>query len=187
MSENTTEIGTAIRAITRRDVLKSSAVIGGTIVWAVPMMTTVAEARPAGSSPPPPPLEGETYSELAFIVTCPAATYRIKYSPQDEQVGLIAPSDCGPTWTLGTGKNEGSAPCDDFHKGTGVANCPSTLLAQATLHVDGSVSVLTSGGCEITSYAWHNGQCCFEVNSITQPSLTFAGTPPNGSKHAPCP
>jgi hypothetical protein len=173
--------------LSRRDMLKRSAVVGGTMVWAVPMMATVAEARPTGSQPPPPPNEGATYSEVVAIVTCAAATYRVKYSPQGDSPGAITPSDCGPTWTLGKGKNEGSAPCDDFHKGTGVTVCPPSLLAQATLGSDGSVSILAGSGCAITSYAWHNGQCCFEVNSISEPSQFFPGDPPNGSPHAPCP
>ena len=70
-----------IEGISRRDLLKRSAIVGGAsaMVWAAPSITTLG-GRAFGAAGTPP---GEGWSAVAFVVTCGGLNYKVKWTRDD--------------------------------------------------------------------------------------------------------
>lgn len=81
--------------ISRRDVLKRGAVVGGTLVWAAPAVQTISRAALAQDGGTPQPTDG-AISYVALVLNCgTAGTFRVKY-----ETGDVDPNDAtvGGAW-----------------------------------------------------------------------------------------
>lgn len=71
--------------ISRRDLLKRGAVVGGTLVWAAPAVQTISRsalAQSPGTPPPDEPVDG-AISYVALVLNCGGALVRVKYETGD--------------------------------------------------------------------------------------------------------
>ena len=80
-----------VEGISRRDLLKRSAIVGGAsaMVWAAPSITTLG-SRAFGASGSPP---GRGWSHVAFLVTCGLIDYKVKWNREG---GYEADPDLAP-------------------------------------------------------------------------------------------
>lgn len=142
------------RGITRREMLKRSAIVGGTLAWAAPAVQTLAQ--PAFAATIGSALQ---YSFVGVILDCGGTYYRMKWN--DPSGSNLAPSACGK-WT--------DDKCSDTFYPSSITSYSSSCApgASATVNTDGSVTVSwTATGCSVVDWIWHKGQCC-AVEELTQ-------------------
>jgi hypothetical protein len=156
--------------ISRRDMLKRSAIVGGAsaMVWAAPSLTTFAP-RAFGDNGTP----ASDFSNFGAVIICDGKRYRIKL-------------DLNEDGTSGTWSTPGTlGGCENaFGEEFFTDWCNSTPANGGTLGVtwdfDGSNIVLTAPtGCtfvEGAASALKQGQCCYQgsVGSNVE-TLTFSG------------
>jgi hypothetical protein len=75
-----------LEGISRRDLLKRSAIVGGAsaLVWAAPSITTLGN-RAFGATGSPP---NTGWSNVAFVVTCGGYDYRVKWNRDGKDAGF---------------------------------------------------------------------------------------------------
>lgn len=78
--------------ISRRDVLKRGAVVGGTLVWAAPAVQTISRAALAQDGTGTPQPNGGAISYVAMVLNCAGGLFKVKYEtgdgdPNDATVG----------------------------------------------------------------------------------------------------
>jgi len=172
----TEELGT-VEGISRRDMLKRSAIVGGgaAMVWAAPSVTTFG-ARAFGDNGTP----ASDFSNYGAVIDCGGTRYRIK-ADYDEKTDVLK-------WSLpGTLGGCESAFGDAFFEDW----CDSTPADGGTLGVGfdfGEDIVLRApAGCtfiEGAASSLKQGQCCYEGTvSGDGTTLTWYGPFSNG---APC-
>ena len=85
------------QGITRRDLLRRGAVLGGAVVWATPVVQTLGMGRAFAQSASPPP--GPAISYIAMVISCgtDGHTHFIKY-------------EIGGTWEADPGMTPGCTP-----------------------------------------------------------------------------
>jgi hypothetical protein len=148
--------------LSRRDMLRRSALVGGTVVWMAPAVQTLAAPAFAnGSTSEENPPEGAISYVIVFF-NCGGTYYRVKYS--------------GTTsgYTLACGDDASSGNVSDDEGGVGVTyyntilsensltdasfsdDCPTGASASTT--ADGSLQ-LTLSGCSIIGWLLHDGSC----------------------------
>ncbi len=140
----------------RREILRRSALVGGTVVWMAPAVQTLAAPAFAGVGSEAPG-NGDfesSYSEILVLVECNNVLYRVKFEPNNAgSVGNLPAAECGSTFNFGGCKSD-----DFFRNDVGVsAGCSSV---SAVINADGSVVVSAGAGCTINAYATHKGKCC---------------------------
>jgi hypothetical protein len=122
--------------ISRRQLMRKSAVMGGAAL-AAPLVTSVV--TPAYGATGSVDHLNNSLSILAVIIECGGTKYRMKWS--NGPFGAPAPSDCGPTF-----QNGGCT----FHDGEGAAGCLAGTTAVA--HADNTITVSFPAGCKLTDY-----------------------------------
>ena len=159
--ENTTE------GVSRRNMLKKSALVGGTMVWAAPVVQSfTAPAFAAGT----PEIDGQAISYIALLLDCGGGKYRVKFEESNGSFLL----ECGVDFETGQ--------CPEDLPGSTVAGCPAGLTADdAVLNPDGSVTI-DIGSCTIDDFVVKCGQSCLGPGEGGQPSggtgqVTFVPCP----------
>lgn len=152
--------------ISRRNLMKRGAVVGGGLVWATPVVQTVnrrAMAQADGTPPPDGRIEGGAISFVALVLDCPDGYARVKYNVDEDDAG---------SWETQPGRN-------------GVPQCPDPAGWDAATDADGAVLGITvSGGNQ-------QGRVCFDLSAT---ACTFvagvtkgkAGVLPPGSRDGFC-
>ena len=128
--------------MSRRDLIRRGAILGGTLVWAAPAVQTFA--RPAfGQDNNGTPLEGFSY--VAVLVECNGTTYRLKANLEDGvliwECGTTLPSCPKPTgWDAATPAVVLGEPVDP--------DCPDgvTQLEVSVTMGDNSVTLCVDNG-----------------------------------------
>lgn len=162
--------------VSRRDLLKRSAVVGGALVWATPVVQSIGGSAMAGTSPGslPSGTGGGTgcISFIGFVIDCSGTYYGYKVENafcNDGSQNLVPYTD-----TTKIGGPSGDK-CDSYWQ---------TLTANLTLASDTSLSHVTvdmssntisaASGCTFYGWVLHDGGCS-----------SFTGSGPNG-KYTSC-
>lgn len=106
------EISPAL-GISRRDLLRRGAVVGGALVWSTPMIHSVALAQTQGT---PVPEEPGAISYVAMVLTCDGQDHQVKFEVTGDTTGeWVEPGDtpgcnppqgwCGPGGTAKHGQH----------------------------------------------------------------------------------
>lgn len=126
--------------LSRREVVKRGAVVAGTLVWATPVVQTVAMSSARANGSPPPAFDGPSY--VAMNVQCNGQVYFVKFEGDDnafeDEPGSVP--DCGgftPASTKADGTELGMS-------GTAGGNCIT----------------INTGGCSVIASAVKKGQGC---------------------------
>lgn len=171
MDETTPDTG-----LSRRDMLRRTALVGGTVVWMAPVVQTLAAPAYAGSTAPggPPPGNGETgaISYVVILGKCGGTYYMRKYGDTGCGDDVSVSSD-DATCTSGlakllveAGANLASS-CPPFGAGSdlGGGTCDLTV---------------TLGDCTLEGYLVHDGQLpnkCFYATRTQGSSASAAFDP----------
>lgn len=161
-----------VEGVSRRNMLKKSALVGGTMVWAAPVVQSFT-APAFGDSHGTP--QGQDISFVAILVQCGNFTYRLKWEINGDHTGLeSADPECGNEFALGN-CNPGDL---DAATGTG---CPSGVSASFN-SANGTVTV-NLGSCTLLDYVVKCGQTCAGPGSTGNPAVPTGGS----ATFAPCP
>lgn len=139
--------------LSRRSLMKRGAIVGGALVWAAPMVQTIARPAFAATSPPPTP---GGISFVALIINCGGTTYRIKFD-----AGATTP-ECGTTFAADACVNQ-------LQPGNVASGCPSGVTA--TWDPNSGVTV-SLGSCTLTDYIIKQGTCCLGPTSANNGPAT---------------
>ena len=154
--ENTTE------GVSRRNMLKKSALVGGTMVWAAPVVQSFT-APAFGDSHGTPDIDGQDISYIALLLNCGGTNYRVKFEESEGSFIL----ECGVNFETGN--------CPEDLPGSTESGCPTGLTADdATLNGDGSVTI-DVGTCTITDFVVKCGQSCLGPAEGGQPNSGGSG------------
>lgn len=173
-SDDTTE---ATSGLSRRDILRRSALVGGALVWAAPTVQALsAPAFGAVVSTPPgdkPCESGDPLSVVVALLQCGTDVFLVKYSPQSSTPG--EPDECGSGATLPqtNGANVDNtctaamAAINDYIDDHGLVlsenDCPS-----AVVNVEHG-SLCIGNGCTVLAWGVHDGslgnghKCAYQV------------------------
>lgn len=128
--------------ITRRDLLRKGAVLGGAVVWVTPVVQTVGMGRAFAANPSPTPCS-PAISYIAMNVTCNGTQYFIKWE---------APG----SWEV----DPGTAPGCESMTPTGAKVSGASLGFTVTVSPEGIASVTVPPTCTVQDVAVKGGQLC---------------------------
>jgi hypothetical protein len=195
MNENTPNAEPG--GLSRRDMLRRSALVGGALVWTVPAVQTLASPAFAAGSPTGGGGGGTGLSEVTLLLNCGGTYSWAKYLPQSANgvAGVLAPSECKAGMNVG----ESGQACDP----PGATTCctsapdPGCCRAEADLYtaggsgatgtcLDGVVSAsgelcINVGTCTIVGWTIHDGfagsdrHCAHAVNGVLDPNSATTG------------
>jgi hypothetical protein len=172
--------------ISRRDMLKRSAIVGGAsaMVWAAPSLTTFAP-RAFGANGTP----ASDYSNFGAVIRRISDNKLFKIKAN--QVGSLpdfaweVPGELGgceeyvPDWDGAEGLNGGSIGATFVASGS---NYIMTIPAEyAFMPLPGAPS-----GVEAAAASLKQGQCCIAAVKNSDTQVTWYGPFPNGSPQEPC-
>lgn len=171
-----------LEGLSRRDMLRRSALVGGTVVWMAPAVQTLAApAFAAGSTAEENPPGAISYVIVFFA--CGSTYYRVKYS--EATSGYTAA--CGEGASVGNVSNDeagfGAGKYNDIVTALGnptfATGCPdATFSAQA----DGDLQIDLGGDCSIVGWLLHDGSCQAVAGGTTK--FRWAGPTPVGEVDA---
>ena len=139
------------QGITRRDLLKKGAVLGGAVVWVTPIVQSVGMGRAFAqtTSPCTPPI-----SYIAMNVTCPTGEFFIKWEGDEfmdfERYPGQTPG-CEEDFTMNMVHVYGGIPDDKYPLGLGFEVDPQP---------DGTHIITVPPGCTVDLVAVKGGQEC---------------------------
>lgn len=189
----TEELGT-VEGISRRDMLKRSAIVGGgaAMVWAAPSVTTFG-ARAFGSDGTP----ATAFSNFGAIIRDTSDSDKL-YKIKGNQTGALP----NFVWEAGDGMALGG--CEDRvpNWGTSPALNGGTIGALFTVFNDGNsyrmtlpaegpyqfvkLSSTAEGLTSAAASSLKQGQCCIAAVKISTKEVEWQGPFPNGSPQQPC-
>lgn len=160
--------------VTRRELIKRSAIVGGTVVWVAPLIQSLSSpAFAAGSTTDT--LNGQDISFVALLLESASTRYRVKFEAGFPATAGFAPTECGRNFNL---------PCaDKLSRGDAlVANsCPpgvSATFSSAT----GQLAVAL-GTCKLVDFVTKCGvpsdpddQGCEDPGEGNQPVAALGQT-----------
>jgi hypothetical protein len=173
-------------SISRRDMLKRSAIVGGAsaMVWAAPSLTTFAP-RAFGANGTP----ASDYSNFGAVIKRLSDNALLKIKAN--QIGPLpdfaweVPGGLGgceqyvPDWAGATGTDGGALGATFVQSG---ANYVMTIPAgYAFVPLSGA-----PGGVEAAAASLKQGQCCIAAVKINDQMVEWQGPFPNGSPEEPC-
>jgi hypothetical protein len=155
--------------LTRRSLIKKSAIVGGTAVWAAPVVQSIThKALAQGGSPPP--LNGEI-SHFTLVLTNGIDTWWAKYD--------------GPGSTCDEGFNEGECRPDPNLFGPTQQGCPPPESHSVEPSGTNDVLVTVNSGWTLVYFRVKDGDDppdngCYDpgetsIHGVTQPSLPGGG------------
>ena len=90
MEEREAELGPAESGgISRRQALKKGAVVGGTVLWATPVVQSIGMSRAFGQVPSPIIEEGPGISFIAVRFVCGGTTYVVKFEGIESEATTV--------------------------------------------------------------------------------------------------
>ena len=131
------ELENSTDGVSRRSMLKKSALVGGTMVWAAPVVQSITS--PAFAQGTPEDGDTQDISFVAILLDCSGDLYRVKFNNETE--GLV--TECGRDFSVAQCNEtlmEGSTDVED--------SCPSGVSAV----MDGRNLVVSLGTCTIVDY-----------------------------------
>ncbi len=133
------------QGITRRDLLKKGAVLGGAVVWVTPIVQSVGMGRAFAqtTSPCTPPI-----SYIAMNVTCNGNAYFIKWEADLGEFGLFDPD---PSSVPG---------CDGIVTPAGAKIDGDDLGFSVSVDPDGIATVTVGPDCDVLAGVVKGGQLC---------------------------
>ena len=133
------------QGITRRDLLKKGAVLGGAVVWVTPIVQSVGMGRAFAqtTSPCTPPI-----SYIAMNVLCGANAYFIKWEADEGEFGEF---EVDPKSVPG---------CQDIFSPAGVKMDGDDLGFEVNVDADGIATVTVGPGCIVLAGVVKGGQLC---------------------------
>ncbi|MHB1739503.1 MAG: twin-arginine translocation signal domain-containing protein [Actinomycetes bacterium] len=172
------------RGLSRRDLIKRGAIVGGVAVWATPVVSSIAStalAQPAGSGVPVQST-GSNISWFAVVAKC-GSTYSTLVVSQ----GTILSCNNPPT----NGDNSGAGSAWLTLVGGSASNSQGSCSVFGTPVVTDSGDTVTVSlaagvaGCEIVGWVLHDGGCSSLQGSHTFSSLDTSTAPTNDSCQNP--
>jgi hypothetical protein len=144
------------QGITRRDLLKRGAALGGAVVWVTPVVQTVGMGRAfATTASPAPCTPGISY--IAMNVTCGGVDYFIKWE---------APG----SWEIDPGTAPG---CEASFTPTGQKISGATLGFSVSVDANGFATVSIPVSCTVNKVAVKGSQNCDVFNGPIPDGQTF--------------
>ncbi len=133
------------QGITRRDLLKKGAVLGGAVVWVTPIVQSVGMGRAFAqtTSPCTPPI-----SYIAMNVTCGGIPYFIKWEADEGEFGEF---EVDPKSVPG---------CSDIFTPMGTKMDGDDLGFSVSVDPDGIATVTVGPGCTVLDGVVKGGQLC---------------------------
>lgn len=178
--------------VSRRELLKRSAIVGGTVVWVTPVIQSFTTPAFAGS--PPPAGAGMDISFVALLVNCAGTAYRVKFGRDQlpggvfPAVGAFGPTECGPSFNV---------PCPNGNFSRGVTTvggvplsqssaCPFSPQFTATFNVTTGALTVNLGACTLLDYRVKCGTNCTKPGDAGGPAVggsaaTFVKCPSSGT------
>ena len=173
MEDSTTQPELGTPAVSRRDMLRRSALVGGALVWTAPAVQTLAAPAfaAAGSDTPGEDQPEGAISYVIVFFKCGGTYYRVKYTGTD------------PGYTIACGDNAARGNVSSDEAGIGYTHydniltdlglndssfsddCP-TGVAPTTLS-NGNLQ-LSLDGCQIIGWLLHDGSCAAKANGETK-------------------
>ena len=132
------------QGITRRDLLKRGAVLGGAVVWVTPIVQSVGMGRAfaQATSPCTPPI-----SYIAMNVTCGGIPYFIKWEADEGEFGLFEP-------------DPSSVPGCEIFTPMGAKMDGDDLGFSVSVDPGGIATVTVGPGCTVLAGVVKGGQLC---------------------------
>lgn len=146
--------------ISRRDLMKRGAVVGGGLVWATPVVQTAsrrAMAQADGTPPPDGHVEGGAISSVALVLDCPDGRVRVKYDVDE--------GGAGGSWETQPG-------------GNGVPQCPDPAGWDVATDADGAALGIAVRGPD------RQRRVCFDLSGT---ACTFVAGVAEGQPGVPSP
>ena len=138
------------QGITRRDLLKKGAVLGGAVVWVTPIVQSVGMGRAFAqtTSPCTPPI-----SYIAMNVECPpdADGDRFFFIKWEADLGEFGMFEVDPASVPG---------CSDIFSPAGVKMDGDDLGFEVTVDASGIATVTVGPGCTVLAGVVKGGQLC---------------------------
>lgn len=159
-----------VEGVSRRNMLKKSALVGGTMVWAAPVVQSFTAPAFGQDTAGTPVVDGQDISYIALLLNCGGSIYRVKF----EESGGSFLLECGVDFETGQ--------CPEDLPGSTASGCPAGLDAgDAVLNSDGTVTI-DFGSCTIVDFVVKCGQSCLGPGEGGQPSggtgeVTFVPCP----------
>lgn len=161
--------------ISRRDVLRRGAVVGGTLVWAAPAVQSISRAALAqdNGTPPPDDRDGGAISYVALVLTCSMAggttrQVRVKYEADGgwdpapgETPHCMSPAD----WEAATPEDGGALGIvvtgDTAQFCFDLSGSPCTFDGGTSMGAAGDDHPLGKGFCSGPDAGWTATSVCF--------------------------
>jgi hypothetical protein len=177
-----------LEGISRRDLLKRSAIVGGAsaMVWAAPSITSLG-ARAFGSNGTP----ASDFSNFGAVIERLSDNKLLKIKA--DQVGDLpefawsVPGNLGgceafvPDWGTAEGVNGGTLGVTFVQSGSNYVMTLPTGYKFVPLPGES-----TSGMVEAAASSLKQGQCCIAAVKNSDQQVTWVGPFPNGSPEQPC-
>jgi hypothetical protein len=145
--------------LTRRRFVKRAALVGGTLVWATPVVQSIGSpAMAAGTRP-------NDISYLAVLISCAGKWYRMKW--ETTTLGTLS-LETGSRFSLpGTTKT--------LMPATGTVQNGAAPGTQGAYNADGSISVALGSGCTIVDFVVKRGLCAAGPGQAGEPNVPLTG------------
>jgi len=160
--------------MSRRAMLRRSALVGGTVVWMAPAVQTLAAPAFANGSTAEeiPCTPGLALSEVTVLTLCNGKYFWTKYNPQ---TNAGSPTECGPNINVAQSNGNNADPTCDAAENAILAyiagnrltvettGCPSATVTNGNLCV--------GAGCTILAWTVHDGtlgnghKCAYKVGN----------------------
>jgi hypothetical protein len=142
--------------VSRRDALKRGAILGGTLVWAAPVVQTIGMTKAYAADPSGPGNGENGPSYIAMNITCggvgqSSTAYSIKYE------GCTEPDDC---FESDPGRTPGCTGLFDF-EGTATDGDNLGFLVAGPHPTTGCVTVRVPAGCTVLESVIKKGNECW--------------------------
>ena len=145
------------QGITRRDLLKKGAALGGAVVWVTPIVQSVGMGRAFAQAPSPTPCDpGISY--IAMNVTCGGTPYFIKW---EDANGFTSEFETDP-WSV--------PECESLISPVGLKFDGDDLGFMVDVNSDGTALVTVGPLCTVDAGVVKGGSNCSQiVGPITGP------------------
>ena len=141
-----------VEGVSRRNMLKKSALVGGTMVWAAPVVQSFT--APAFAQTSPEGGETQDISFVAILLNCGGQLYRVKFEDSNN-FGTV----CGRSFSV--------SQCNETLRQDDPAvaeGCPTGV--SAVENANGSLTV-NLGGCEIVDFVVKCGEKAYQTPGST--------------------
>lgn len=159
--------------MSRRSMIKRSAIVGGTALWAAPVVSSFTS--PAFGQSNGTPVGDTSISYIAFNINCGGTIYRLKVEV-DDQTSPGGAYTCESGATFAT---PGLENCQDLLMAPTTTADGCTKIDSVAVGSDGSVTITLTSDCLFTGTSVQKcGQACVNDSPVGQ-SWKFEDCPTN--------